>query len=76
MNRYIADDIKNKLQACAQKEFTIQNFDKLSKCVFMNLAGDENNLKAVDQLAGNEGVYELFNLILLFTIESMKKGLV
>lgn len=42
----------------------------------MNLAGDENNLKAVDQLAGNEGVYELFNLILLFTIESMKKGLV
>ena len=38
----------------------------------MNLAGEENNTKALDQFSQEPQVNELFNLILLFTVQCLK----
>ena len=38
----------------------------------MNLAGEENNTKILDQLNTEPLTNELFNLILLFTVQCIK----
>ncbi|CAK79306.1 unnamed protein product (macronuclear) [Paramecium tetraurelia] len=68
----IPEEVAKGLGQLAKDPFTQQNFDKLSKCVFMNLAGEENNTKILDQLNSEPLTNELFNLILLFTVQCIK----
>ncbi|CAD8198918.1 unnamed protein product [Paramecium octaurelia] len=68
----IPEEVAKGLGQLAKDPFTQQHFDKLSKCVFMNLAGEENNTKILDQLNSEPLTNELFNLILLFTVQCIK----
>lgn len=40
MNRNIPEEVTKGLAVLAKEPFTQQNFDKLTKCVFMNLVGE------------------------------------
>ncbi|CAD8126751.1 unnamed protein product [Paramecium sonneborni] len=71
-NKNIPEEVSKGLSQFAKDPFTQQNFDKLSKCVFMNLAGEQNNTKILDQLNTEPQTNELFNLILLFTVQCIK----
>ncbi|CAD8126562.1 unnamed protein product [Paramecium sonneborni] len=71
-NKNIPEEVSKGLSSLAKDPYTLQNFDKLSKCVFMNLAGEENNTKILDQLNTEPLTNELFNMILLFTVQCIK----